>query len=134
MVEAAGVVVSDATSTSTSELYSRDVPNIFFRSMMSRVDTLSAERHINMTFVEFLEALARIADKANLGSLRTPKSSEFLIQKNLSHKIMILIRLLALYSLPKELSEKFKRSRPPAKDIKFLDSLSEVEESSSDEE
>lgn len=32
---------------------------------MTRLDELSSEKHINMSFVEFLEALARIADKAN---------------------------------------------------------------------
>ena len=109
------------------------MPNIFFRSMMSRVDTLSAERHINMTFVEFLEALARIADKANLGAGRIPRNPEFLHQKQLAHNLTVLIRLLAIHSLPKDLSEKFKRSRPPAKDLKLLELLSEVESSSSDD-
>ena len=47
-------------------LFSRDVPNIYFTSLMTRVDELSAEKHINMQLVEFIEALARIADKANL--------------------------------------------------------------------
>ena len=46
-------------------LFSRDVPNIYFTSLMTRVDELSSEKHINMQLVEFIEALARIADKAN---------------------------------------------------------------------
>ena len=37
--------------------------------MMTRVDELSEEKHINMTFVEFMEAVARIADKCNFNSI-----------------------------------------------------------------
>ena len=33
--------------------------------MMTRVDELSSEDHINMSLVEFLEALARVADNVN---------------------------------------------------------------------
>lgn len=32
---------------------------------MTRVDELSSEDHVNMSLVEFLEALARVADKVN---------------------------------------------------------------------
>ena len=49
--------------TETGKLNARDVPVIFYQSMMTRVDELSEESHINMSFVEFLEAIARIADK-----------------------------------------------------------------------
>ena len=36
--------------------------------MMTRVDELSSEQHVNMTLVEFLEALARLADKMDFGA------------------------------------------------------------------
>ena len=58
----------DAATTqisANSNLYSRDLPNIFNISMMTRIDELSESKHTMMTFVEFLEAIARIADNCN---------------------------------------------------------------------
>lgn len=54
------------SSIKNAGLQINDVPIIFFTSLMSRINELSASKHANMTLVEFLEALARIADKANL--------------------------------------------------------------------
>lgn len=34
--------------------------------MMSQVDEIEKDRHINMTFVEFLEAIVRVAEKAEI--------------------------------------------------------------------
>ena len=50
----------DAQAT---KLNSRDVPNLFYHSKQSYVDELSGEDHVNMVLVEFLEAIARLADK-----------------------------------------------------------------------
>ena len=34
--------------------------------MMTQVDEINNERHLNMNFTEFIEAIARVADKLNL--------------------------------------------------------------------
>lgn len=41
--------------------------NIFFnQSMQTSVDELHSDKHIHMTLIEFLEAFARVAEKASL--------------------------------------------------------------------
>ena len=37
--------------------------------MMTNKAELESERHLNMTFVEFLEALARVADKFDMENM-----------------------------------------------------------------
>ena len=37
--------------------------------MMTRINELSEDKHINMTYVEFMEAVARIADKCNFNTI-----------------------------------------------------------------
>ena len=34
--------------------------------MMTQVDEIEKDRHINMTFVEFLEAVVRVAEKCEI--------------------------------------------------------------------
>ena len=41
----------------------REVGPLWNLSMMTNKDELNSERHLNMTFVEFLEAIARVADR-----------------------------------------------------------------------
>lgn len=53
----------------------RDVPVAFNLSMMTQVDELNNNRFIEMTFVEFLEALARVAEQISLHPIRL-KSEE----------------------------------------------------------
>ena len=44
----------------------KQIGNPFNRAMMTQVDEIDKDRHINMTFVEFLEAIVRIADKTEI--------------------------------------------------------------------
>ena len=46
-------------------LVQREIGVCFNQSMMSYVDELSQDKHLRMTFVEFLEAMARAADQAS---------------------------------------------------------------------
>ena len=41
----------------------KDVGPAFAMSMMTNKFELDSDRHLNMSFVEFLEAIARVADK-----------------------------------------------------------------------
>jgi hypothetical protein len=45
-------------------LYARDISSIFFMSIQTKIDELSSDMHLKMQFVEFLEALGRVADRA----------------------------------------------------------------------
>ena len=38
-------------------------------SMMTQVDELDSDRHMNMTFSEFIEAIARVADQTAIPHL-----------------------------------------------------------------
>ena len=41
----------------------RDIGTIFNLSMMTQVDEIHSERHLQMQFLEFVEAICRIADR-----------------------------------------------------------------------
>lgn len=65
--------------------------------MMTNKDELASEKHINMTQVEFLEALARVADKFDLANLNDffpeyPAKSPFGLDKKLESTILVLIK------------------------------------------
>lgn len=47
----------------------REIALIYRTSMMTIIDEIKSERVFSMTFVEFLESLARIAKKANMAPL-----------------------------------------------------------------
>ena len=50
-----------------SDLFgAKELGIIFNLSMMTQVDELSSDRHYRMTFDEFIEAVARVADNCNL--------------------------------------------------------------------
>ena len=55
----------------------RDVVIAFNMAMMTQIDELNSEKIFRMTFVEFLEALGRIADK--LSPLKIGATSVFLL-------------------------------------------------------
>ena len=59
-------VVEDKTikSAESGLISSREIPIMFFQSIMTSVDELSTEKHLNMSEVEFIEAVARLADRA----------------------------------------------------------------------
>ena len=42
----------------------RDAGTLFNLSIMTQVDEIHSERHLQMHFIEFIEALARVADRA----------------------------------------------------------------------
>lgn len=42
--------------------------------MMTQVDEIDKDRHINMTFVEFLEAVVRVADKTEIPHVKLVSS------------------------------------------------------------
>ena len=47
----------------------REIGSIFNLAMMTRVDELAQEKHMNMSYVEFLEAIGRISQRLKLPSL-----------------------------------------------------------------
>ena len=47
----------------------REAGPLFNVSMMTNRKELETEKHLNMTFVEFLEALARVADKFSMSNI-----------------------------------------------------------------
>jgi hypothetical protein len=47
----------------------KQLPVQFSTSMMTQVDELDSERHMNMTFAEFCEAFVRVADQTTIPSL-----------------------------------------------------------------
>jgi hypothetical protein len=51
------------------EIPERDIPIIFNLSMMTQVDELTSERIFEMSYVEYLECLCRLADRVSLPSL-----------------------------------------------------------------
>ena len=48
---------------------------LFNLSMMTQVEEVESERHINMTFVEFLEALVRVAERLEIPNLMKDEGS-----------------------------------------------------------
>ena len=54
------------TDCLSSNFLARHISNIFNLSMMTQVDEISQDRHLNMLFIEFLEAVVRVADKAEI--------------------------------------------------------------------
>ena len=69
-----------------SALYSRDIPNIFYQSMQTRVDELSQDKHVNMVYVEYLDAVARVADKAGLDQ-EAERNIQILKEMREDHKL-----------------------------------------------
>jgi hypothetical protein len=46
-------------------LAQRDLGLVYYQAMMLQVDEINQDRHMRMTFIEFLEAFARACDKAS---------------------------------------------------------------------
>ena len=117
----------------TGKLNARDVPVIFYQSMMTRVDELSEESHINMSLVEFFEAISRIADKTILRqevskSIQVVRehlysredkntnrqiTSEQNLRISLAIKIHLIIARMAINCMSSEYRQKFERNRKP---------------------
>jgi hypothetical protein len=52
-----------ATKVVDDNFGAREIGILFNLSMMTQVDEINRARHIKMYFVEFLEAIARVADR-----------------------------------------------------------------------
>lgn len=48
---------------------SKDIGPLFIISMQTRVDEMNSEKHFKMGLTEFVEALARVADKCESDEL-----------------------------------------------------------------
>ena len=57
------IVASDCLSDNFG---AKQIANQFNLSMMTQVDELEKDKHINMAFVEFLEAIVRVAEKTEI--------------------------------------------------------------------
>ena len=44
----------------------KQIGNMYNLSMMTQIDEIEKDKHINMVFIEFLEAIVRVADKAEI--------------------------------------------------------------------
>ncbi|KAL4496016.1 hypothetical protein ABPG72_015438 [Tetrahymena utriculariae] len=78
-------------------LTERDILLAFNLAMMTQVDELNNDRFIQMTFVEFLEAIARLADKKSMLPLGTVDGSYNLqerLQVRLEFKLESLLDLI----------------------------------------
>ena len=86
----------------------REMGPVFALSVMTNKVELESDRHLGLTFVEFLEALARCADKFNLKHLedQIPKhfpKNPFKLDKKLE---CICLKLIAKI-LPRKQSDQF---------------------------
>ena len=58
-----------ATQVVNDEFGQREIGSLYNLAMMTRVDELNEDRHMNMTFVEFLEGIGRVAHRLKLPQL-----------------------------------------------------------------
>lgn len=89
--------VCTAAGLMNDHFTARDIDFCFNLSMMTQVDELTSDRHCQMSLVEFLEALGRVADTGRYA----PSLPESLKE--------VMERLLAL--CPRPLRERFKQGR-----------------------
>lgn len=59
------------TSISSDSFGTREIGIHFNLSKMTEVNEVDSDKHMKMQFVEFIEALGRIAEKLNIESLRS---------------------------------------------------------------
>jgi len=60
----------------TDTFATREIDLCFTQAMMTQVDELYKKRHVEMSFVEFLEALSRSCDMANLNTTEVLSEQE----------------------------------------------------------
>jgi hypothetical protein len=61
--------------------------------MMTRVDELSQNKHMNMSYVEFLEAIGRISQRLRLPSLVDEKTGEVINHEDIFKSVILNIHL-----------------------------------------
>ena len=125
--ETLGVVEDKTNKSSESGLISsREIPIMFFQSMMTRVDELSTEQHLNMSEVEFIEAVARLADRAPTDDqyalfLSTHQGKPQLDPRTiLAIKIYFMLQKMAKMSLGEEFAEKYAKNHKVGPIVKKL--------------
>ena len=75
---------------------------MFNQAMMIRVDELTSERHLHASFIEFLEALIRVIERASLSDINNIENSNVLSveeRKNLPLHVKIENSISKLMSL-----------------------------------
>jgi len=75
----------------------REAGPLWNLAMMTQKDETASERHLNMTFVEFLEALARVADKFSMENLEDffpeyKAKSPYELDKKLETTCLLILR------------------------------------------
>ena len=50
---------------------SREIGTIFNLSMMTQIDEINSEKHMQMTYIEYIEAICRTADRVILSPGQT---------------------------------------------------------------
>jgi len=53
-----------ATGVTSDQFGAREISQLFGISMQTHVDEIYSNAHMDMKFIEFVEAVARVADKA----------------------------------------------------------------------
>ena len=57
--------------------------------MMTRVDELTSEKHLQASFIEFLEAITRVMERASISELKKQEKTDLEERKNLQLKVKI---------------------------------------------
>lgn len=55
-----------STQVVNEEFGQREIGTLYNLAMMTRVDELNEDKHMNMTYVEFLEGIGRVANRLKL--------------------------------------------------------------------
>jgi hypothetical protein len=57
--------------------------------MMTRVNELTSEKHLQASFIEFLEAITRVMERASISELKKQEQTDLEERKNLQLKVKI---------------------------------------------
>ena len=71
-----------ATKVVDDNFGAREIGILFNLSMMTQVDEINKAKHIKMHFVEFLEAIARVADRVVTPQMLYGVNAQQVIQEN----------------------------------------------------
>jgi len=75
----------------------REAGPLWNMSMMTNINEVASEKHLNMTFVEFLEAIGRVADKFDMANMvdlfpEYKAKSPYGLDKKLESTFFVLIK------------------------------------------
>ena len=57
--------------------------------MMTRVDEITSEKHLQASFIEFLEAITRVMERASISDINNLDQNDLEERKNLPLKVKI---------------------------------------------